>query len=117
MHRSLVLYLPPEDPQAFREYYESTHIPLFKSVPGLRAFRYSFNVSAPEGESPYVASAEHTRGSEIAGGHTEIRHGGRRRRLVGRRRSLMRLPHLSLVWVLAAPGQRHAASFFRHLAQ
>ena len=30
MHRSLVLYLPPEDPQAFREYYESTHIPLFK---------------------------------------------------------------------------------------
>jgi uncharacterized protein (TIGR02118 family) len=58
MHRSLVLYLPPEDPQAFREYYESTHIPLFKSVPGLRAFRYSFNVSAPEGESPYVAVSE-----------------------------------------------------------
>ena len=58
MHRSLVLYLPPEDSQAFREYYESTHIPLFKSVPGLRAFRYSFNVSAPEGESPYVAVSE-----------------------------------------------------------
>jgi uncharacterized protein (TIGR02118 family) len=58
MHRSLVLYLPPEDPQAFREYYESTHIPLFKSVPGLRAFRYSFNVSAPEGKSPYVAVSE-----------------------------------------------------------
>ncbi len=27
-------------------------------VPGLRAFRYSFNVSAPEGESPYVAVSE-----------------------------------------------------------
>ena len=58
MHRSLALYLPPEDPEAFREYYESTHVPLVKSVPGLRAFRYSFNVSAPEGESPYFAVSE-----------------------------------------------------------
>ena len=58
MHRSLALYLPPEDPQAFREHYESTHIPLTKKIPGLRAFRYSLNVSAPEGESPYFAVSE-----------------------------------------------------------
>ena len=58
VHQTLVLYLPPEDPQAFREHYESTHVPLVSSVPGLRAFRYSLNVSAPEGESPYFAVSE-----------------------------------------------------------
>ena len=58
MHRSLALYLPPEDPEAFRELSESTHVRLVSRVQGLRAFRYSFNVSAPEGESPYVAVSE-----------------------------------------------------------
>jgi uncharacterized protein (TIGR02118 family) len=58
MYKTLTLYPTPEDPQAFREYYESTHVPLIQSVPGLRAFRYSFNVSAPEGESPYFAVSE-----------------------------------------------------------
>ena len=58
MLKSLVLYLPPEDPQAFREHYENTHIPLISKVPGLRAFRHSFDLSAPEGESPYFAVSE-----------------------------------------------------------
>ena len=58
MHKSLVLYLPPKDPDAFREYYESTHVPLASRIPGLRAYRYSLNVSAPEGESPYFAIFE-----------------------------------------------------------
>jgi uncharacterized protein (TIGR02118 family) len=58
MYKTLALYLPPEDPEAFREHYESTHVPLVSRVPGLRAFRYSFNVSAPEGESPYFAVSE-----------------------------------------------------------
>ena len=58
MHKSLVLYLPPEDPQAFREYYKSIHVPLASRIPGLRAYRYSLNVSAPEGESPYFAVFE-----------------------------------------------------------
>ena len=58
MLKSLVLYLPPEDPQAFREHYENTHIPLISRVPGLRAFRHSFDVTAREGESPYFAVSE-----------------------------------------------------------
>jgi len=44
MHKTLVLHRTPEDPQAFREHYESTHIPLLSRVPGLRAFRHSFDV-------------------------------------------------------------------------
>jgi uncharacterized protein (TIGR02118 family) len=66
MHKTLVLYLPPEDPQAFREHYESTHIPLLSRVPGLRAFRHSFDVSAPEGESRYFAVSEAEWDSEQA---------------------------------------------------
>ena len=58
MHKALVLYPPPKDPQAFREYYESIHIPLASRIPGLRAYRYSFDLSAPEGESPYFAVFE-----------------------------------------------------------
>jgi uncharacterized protein (TIGR02118 family) len=58
MHKALVLYLPPEDPQAFREHYESTHIPLTSKIPGIRAYRYSFDVSAAEGESPYFCIFE-----------------------------------------------------------
>jgi uncharacterized protein (TIGR02118 family) len=58
MYKSLALYPPPEDPQAFREHYERTHLPLVSKLPGLRAFRYSFDVSAPEGESPYFAVSE-----------------------------------------------------------
>jgi hypothetical protein len=27
MHRVLILYLPPKDPQASREYFVNTHIP------------------------------------------------------------------------------------------
>jgi uncharacterized protein (TIGR02118 family) len=41
MHRVLVLYLPPKDPQACREYFENTHIPLASKIPGQRTMRYS----------------------------------------------------------------------------
>ena len=34
--RVLVLYLPPEDPQASRECFENTHIPLAAKLPGQR---------------------------------------------------------------------------------
>lgn len=54
----LVLYPPPTDPQAFRAYYEATHLPLVAKLPGLRAMRHSFEVSAGPGESPYFAVFE-----------------------------------------------------------
>ena len=58
MHRVLVLYLPPEDPRASREYFENTHIPLAAKLPGQRSMRYSFEVAAAEGESPYFGVME-----------------------------------------------------------
>ena len=58
MHRLLVLYPPPADPDHFRNYYESTHIPLVEKMPGLRGYRYGFDVAAAEGESPYFGVFE-----------------------------------------------------------
>jgi uncharacterized protein (TIGR02118 family) len=58
MHRLLVLYPPPADPQAFRDYYEATHVPLAARLPGLRAFRYGFDVTALGADSPYFCVFE-----------------------------------------------------------
>lgn len=58
MHRLLVLYFPPSDPDHFRSYYEDTHLPLAAKFPGLRGYRYSFDVAAGEGESPYYCVFE-----------------------------------------------------------
>ena len=58
MHRLLVLYPPPSDPDHFRSYYEDTHLPLAAKLPGLRAYRYSVDVAAPRGESPYFCVFE-----------------------------------------------------------
>ena len=58
VHRLLVLYPPPTDPDHFRSYYEDTHLPLAAKFPGLRGYRYSFDVAAAEGESPYFCAFE-----------------------------------------------------------
>lgn len=58
MHRLLVLYPEPADPDHFRDYYVARHLPLVKDWPGLLAWRYSFDVAATEGESPYFAAFE-----------------------------------------------------------
>jgi uncharacterized protein (TIGR02118 family) len=54
----LVLYPPPHDPEHFRAYYTETHLPLVAALPGLRARRYSFDVKAMGGESPYFCVFE-----------------------------------------------------------
>ena len=53
MHKLVVLYPPPADKEKFRSYYESTHLPAGGQLPGLRAYRYAFDVAAPAGDSPY----------------------------------------------------------------
>ena len=58
MHRLLVLYPPPSDPDHFRSYYEDTHLPLAAKLPGLRAYRYSFDVATAGGASPYYCVFE-----------------------------------------------------------
>ena len=59
MHKVVVLYPEPKDKQAFKEHYERIHLPLVAKLPGLRAMRYSFDVSAFGGaDSPYFAVFE-----------------------------------------------------------
>lgn len=58
MHKLLVLYPEPADPGHFRDYYVSTHLPLVARMPGLLAWRYSFDVAATQGQAPYFAVFE-----------------------------------------------------------
>ena len=53
MHKLVVQYPPPADPDKFRSYYTSTHLKLAAKLPGLRAYRYGFDLAAPAGDSPY----------------------------------------------------------------
>ncbi|MDI2030305.1 EthD family reductase [Saccharopolyspora sp. TS4A08] len=57
MHKLLVLYPHPTDPEAFKAHYEGTHLPLAAKLPGMLDHRYSFEVHA-EPESPYFALFE-----------------------------------------------------------
>ncbi|WP_371747060.1 EthD family reductase [Mycolicibacterium sp. YH-1] len=58
MHKTLVLYPEPTDPDHFRDYYVNNHLPLVMNWPGLLAWRYSFDVAATKGEAPYFAVFE-----------------------------------------------------------
>lgn len=58
MHRIAVLYPPQPDPEAFKAYYVATHIPLARKLPGLLAMRYTFDVQALGGNSPYFCVFE-----------------------------------------------------------
>lgn len=58
MHKLVVLYPEPADPDHFREYYVNNHLPLVRNWPGLLGWRYSFDVAATNGEPPYFAVFE-----------------------------------------------------------
>ena len=58
MHKLVVLYPRPADPDQFRDYYVTNHLPLVAEMPGLLACRYSFDVAATAGEAPYFAIFE-----------------------------------------------------------
>ncbi|MBB1153145.1 MULTISPECIES: EthD family reductase [Amycolatopsis] len=58
MHKLVVLYPKPADPEHFRDYYVSTHLPLVAQMPGLLAYRYSFDVTGAPGQEPYFAIFE-----------------------------------------------------------
>lgn len=60
MHKLLVLYPEPADRAGFIQYYESTHLPLARKLPGLRSWRYTTEV-APQADgsaAPYFAVFE-----------------------------------------------------------
>lgn len=59
MHKLVVLYSEPEDPNAFIDYYTTHHLPLAAQLPGLLAWRYSIQVSeTPSQQAPYFAVFE-----------------------------------------------------------
>ncbi|MFT8246500.1 EthD family reductase [Roseomonas sp. BN140053] len=53
MHKVVVLYAPPADPEHFRRHYRETHLPLAARLPGLLGSRFSFAVEGVGGPSPY----------------------------------------------------------------
>jgi uncharacterized protein (TIGR02118 family) len=55
MARLVVIYKTPKDPAAFTDYYFSTHIPLAKTIPGLRKYDVSEGVVG----SPVASSGIH----------------------------------------------------------
>jgi uncharacterized protein (TIGR02118 family) len=58
MAKLIALYKKPADPAAFDKHYFSKHVPLAKTIAGLR--RYEVNagpVGSPMGESPYHLAA------------------------------------------------------------
>jgi uncharacterized protein (TIGR02118 family) len=61
MVKLVVLYGPPDDPDAFERHYADTHTSLATAVPGLRRFEAARGVSTPDGSDlPYQRIAELT---------------------------------------------------------
>lgn len=58
MYTLMVLYGPVDQPHVFREYYENTHLPLARNLPGIRRTRLSLDIAAAEGPAPYGAVFE-----------------------------------------------------------
>jgi uncharacterized protein (TIGR02118 family) len=54
MAKLIALYKQPEDPARFDAYYYGTHVPLAKTVPGLKRYEVSTGpVATPQGASGY----------------------------------------------------------------
>jgi uncharacterized protein (TIGR02118 family) len=61
MVKAVVLYGPPEDPDAFERYYADTHTALAKAMPGLQRFEAARGFATPDGRAtPYQRIAELT---------------------------------------------------------
>ncbi|WP_274628289.1 EthD family reductase [Arvimicrobium flavum] len=52
MAKLVVLYKTPKDPAAFDAYYNATHIPIARKIPGLRKYEISTGpIGTPDGPS------------------------------------------------------------------
>ena len=61
MVKAVVLYGPPEDPDAFERYYADTHTALATAIPGLQRFEAARCIATPDGSAvPYQRIAELT---------------------------------------------------------
>ena len=58
MAKLLALYKKPADTAAFDTYYFATHVPLAKTLPGLRSYEVNYGpLGSPLGEPPYHLAA------------------------------------------------------------
>jgi|RhiMethySRZTD1v2_1073278.scaffolds.fasta_scaffold3147839_2 uncharacterized protein (TIGR02118 family) len=53
MHCLTVTYPTPKDAGRFRSYYESTHVPLAKQLPGLRSCCFAYPAPLGPGAAPF----------------------------------------------------------------
>jgi uncharacterized protein (TIGR02118 family) len=61
MVKAIVLYGPPDDPDAFERHYAETHAALAKAIPGLQRFESARGFATPDGSPvPYQRIAELT---------------------------------------------------------
>jgi uncharacterized protein (TIGR02118 family) len=58
MYKIVVLYPPQPDPEAFKKYYTKDHMPLVRKMPGIKNFRYSFNLQGVGGPAPFFCIFE-----------------------------------------------------------
>ncbi len=59
MAKLIALYKRPEDPEHFDRYYYSRHVPLAKTIPGLRAYEVSTGpIATPQGAAPFHLIAQ-----------------------------------------------------------
>ncbi len=66
MHRLLVLYSTPKDPEHFKQHYENTHLKLAAKLPGLRWFGHAFDVANMDGSPGFFCLFEGEWDSEAA---------------------------------------------------
>ena len=58
MVKVTVLYGHPEDPEAFEEYYATTHMPLARKIPHVQRLEVGRVAAVDDGEPPYYRIAE-----------------------------------------------------------
>jgi uncharacterized protein (TIGR02118 family) len=59
MHCLTVTYPAPKDVARFRSYYESTHVPLAKQLPGLKSCSFAYPAPLGPGASPFCIFQAH----------------------------------------------------------
>jgi uncharacterized protein (TIGR02118 family) len=53
MHCLIVTYPMPDDPARFRAYYEGTHVPLARRLPGLKSCSYGYPQALGPSPAPF----------------------------------------------------------------
>lgn len=53
MHCLMVSYPAPKDATQFKQYYESTHVPLAKQLPGLKSCSFAYPEALGPGPVPF----------------------------------------------------------------